>query len=106
MSTHYTTHFPADAIPRRTPDSARQGPQAEQPVVLIAFAKLVVMVAALVTFTPLWLDLLVQMAYGAPPQAWGALRLLAVGGAAGFMVLGLLILKVWTGLLKHLARAD
>ena len=106
MFTHYSTHVPADAMPRGATGSAVQSPQAEQPVVLIAFAKLVLMVAMLVTFMPLWLEMLGQLAYGPPPQAWGALRLLAVGGAGGFMILGLLILKVWTGLLKHLARAD
>lgn len=106
MISHYTTHFPADAMPRSTTGSEANSQQAEHPFVLIAFAKLVLMVGLLVTFMPQWLDLLGQMAYGPPPQAWGALRLLAIAGAAVFLGLGLLILKVWTGLLKHLARAD
>jgi hypothetical protein len=106
MYSYQTTHFPADAMPRGGTTADGSSDRAEQPVVLWAFAKLVLMVAALVILTPGWLDLLGELAYAPPPQAWGTLRLVALGGSAGFFTLAVLILKVWTGLLKHLARAD
>ena len=102
MSSYHTTHFPADAMPR----GDRVADRAEQPVVLVAFAKLVLMASALVILTPLWLELLGDLAYRQPDPSWAAVRLLALGGGIGFMAVCLLILKVWTGLLKHLARAD
>lgn len=102
MSSQSTTHFPVDAIPRSVGGSGKS----DQPVVIVAFAKLVIMVSALAIFTPPWLDLLRELAYGPPPQAWGTLRVVALAGSAAWLALGLMTLKVWTGLLKFLARAD
>ena len=102
MSSQITAHFPADSVPRG--DGGARSP--ERPVVLIAFAKLVLMAGALVVLTPLWLDVLSQLAYGPPPQAWVTLRVVALLGGAAWVVLAGLILRVWTRLLKHLARAD
>jgi hypothetical protein len=102
MSSQFTTHYPAETLPRRVgaPGSA------EQPVVLLAFAKLVVMAAAMVLFTPFWLEQVADFATGPGPQSWLALRFAAFGGVAALLVLAVMILKVWTGLLKHLARLD
>jgi hypothetical protein len=102
MSSQFTTYNPAETLSRRVgaPGSA------EQPVVLLAFAKLVIMVAAMVLFTPFWLDQLAGFATGPGPQAWLALRFATFGGFAALLVLAVMILKVWTGLLKHLARRD
>jgi hypothetical protein len=102
MPSQSTTHFPADSIRRGDGGSV----SSDQPVVLIAFAKLVVMTGILVIFTPAWLELMAQLAYGPPPQAWGAFRVVALLGSIGFLALAAMILRVWTGLLKHLARAD
>ena len=102
MSSQLTTHFPVDAIPRG--DGGSGG--SEQPVVRVAFAKLIVMAGALILFTPAWLDLVGQLAYGPPPHAWGAFRVVALAGSVGFLALGVMFLRVWAGLLKHLARAD
>ncbi len=102
MSSQSTTHFPAGAIPRGDSASA----QSDQPVVLLAFAKLVVMVGVLAILTPAWLDLLRELADTHSSQAWGALRVVAFGGGAAWITLGALTVKVWVGLLKFLARAD
>ena len=102
MSSQHTTHFPAPAMP--SGDGKTANP--EQPVVLVAFAKLVLMTGALVLFMPFWLDVLQDLVAGSPPQAWGALRVVVVGGAAAIVLLAVLSLKVWAGLIKHLARAD
>jgi hypothetical protein len=102
MSSQFTTHHPAGTLPRRVgaPGSS------EQPVVLLAFAKLVVMVAAMLLFTPFWLDQVAGFAAEPGPQSWLALRFAAFGGIGAMLVLAAMILKVWTGLLKHLARLD
>jgi hypothetical protein len=77
----------------------------EKPVVLLAFAKLVVLVGALAIFTPAWLELLGELA---DPQshAWGTLRIVTLSGAAAWIALGALAVKTWVRLIKFLARAD
>jgi hypothetical protein len=104
MYPHYTTYFPADAMPRAANTGEPITRRAERPFVLLAFAKLVLMVGALVIFAPAWLDLLREMADA--PQGWGSHPVAVLAGGAAVITLGVLILKVWTGLLKHLARAD
>ena len=101
MSSQSTTHFPVDGIPRGDGASG----QADQPVVLLAFAKLIILVGFLTVFTPAWLDMLRELAEGHSSQ-WGTLRVVALVGAAAWIALGALAVKVWVGLLKFLARAD
>lgn len=102
MSSQCTAHHPVGTLPRRVgaPGSA------EQPVVLLAFAKLVVMVAAMLLFAPFWPDQIAGFAAEPGAQSWLALRFAAFGGVSAMLVLAVMILKVWTGLLKHLARLD
>lgn len=102
MSSQYTAHFPVDSIPRG--DGGSGG--SEQPVVLSAFAKLALMAAALLIITPIWLDVMAQLVYGPAPQAWGTLRIVGLVGGTGLVAVAALFLRVWTGLLKHLARLD
>lgn len=102
MSSQFTTHLPADSMARG--DGGSGSP--EQPVVLIAFAKIVVLAAALFLFTPPWLETLAQLAYGPAPQAWGLFRLVALVGSVALLADVVMLLRVWTRLLKHLARAD
>ena len=102
MSSQYTTHFPVDSIPRG--DGGSGG--SEQPVVLSALAKLALMAAALLVVTPAWLDVMAQLAYGPAPQAWGMLRIVALVGGTGLLAVAVMFLRVWTGLLKQLARMD
>ena len=102
MSSPSTTHFLVGARPR----SGAASSHSEQPVVLLAFAKLVLMIGALAIFTPPWLDLLGDLAQGSSSEAWRAFSVLGLAGGTVWLGLGVLILKVWTGLLKHLARAD
>lgn len=102
MSSQLTTHFPVDAIPRG--DGAPRNP--EQPVVLLAFAKLIVLAGALAIFTPAWLDLMTALANGPQTQSWVMLRLVALVGGAGVLAAAGMFLKVWADLLKHLARLD
>jgi hypothetical protein len=104
MYPHYNSHFPADAMPRAANPGDPITGRAERPFVLLAFAKLVLMVGALVIFAPAWLDWLREMTDA--PRAWGPLPAAALAGGAAVVTLCLWILKVWTGLLKHLARAD
>ena len=102
MSSPSTTHFPAATLPGSGGASA----PSDQPVVLIAFAKLVVLVGALAILTPAWLGLLVELADPQSSPAWGTLRVVALSGAAAWITLGVLAAKVWVGLIKFLARAD
>ena len=102
MSSQYTTHFPVDSIPRG--DGGSGG--SEQPVVLSAFAKLALMAAALRILTPAWLEVMAQLVYGPAPQAWGMLRIVALVGGTGLLAVAVMFLRVWTGLLKQLARMD
>lgn len=103
MSSQFTAHFPADSIPRG--DGGSGG--SEQPVVLPALAKLTLMAAALIVLTPIWLQTLAGLAYDSTTfQAWGILRIAALVGGAGFITVAVMFLRVWTGLLKYLARRD
>lgn len=102
MSSQLTTHFPVDAIPRGDGGSG----SSEQPLVLIAFAKLIVLAGALLVFTPAWLNLMGALAFGPPPQEWAMFRILALVGSAGVLAAAAMFLKVWTDLLKYLARLD
>ena len=102
MSSPSTTHFPMGTLPGGDGASATS----EKPVVLIAFAKLVVLVGALTIFTPAWLELLGGLADPQSSRAWGMLRVVALTGAAAWITLGALALNVWVGLIKFLARAD
>ena len=102
MSSPSTTHFPMGTLPGSDGASATS----EKPVVLIAFAKLVVLVGALAIFTPAWLELLGELADPQSSRAWGMLRVVALTGAAAWITLGALALNVWVGLIKFLARAD
>lgn len=102
MSSPSTTHFPVGTLPRGGGASA----SSDQPVVLFAFAKLVVLVGALAILTPAWLELLGELADPQSSRAWGTLRVVALSGAAAWITLGALTVKVWVGLLKFLARAD
>jgi hypothetical protein len=102
MSSQSTTHFPVGTLPRGDGAPA----SSEQPVVLFAFAKLVVLVGLLAILTPPWLDLLGELAGAQSSGAWGMLRIVALTGAAAWIMLGALAVKVWVGLLKFLARAD
>jgi hypothetical protein len=90
------------ALPRGGGASA----SSDQPVVLIAFAKLVVLIGTLAILTPAWLDLLGELADPQSSGAWGTLRIVALSGAAAWITLGALAVKTWVGLLKFLARAD
>ena len=98
MASQYTTHYAADSLARA---DVRTG-SPDHPTVLLAFAKLVLIGGALALFTPFWLDLLQVLV----EDNWGALRLVALGGGAGIIVLAALFVGVWAGLLKYLARAD
>jgi hypothetical protein len=102
MSSPSTTHFPMGTLPRGDGASA----VAEKPVVLIAFAKLVVLMGALAIFTPVWLELLGELADPQSARAWGTLRVVALTGAAAWFTVGALALNIWIGLIKFLARAD
>ncbi len=102
MSSPSTTHFPLGALPGGDGASA----VSEKPVVLIAFAKLVILAGALAIFTPAWLELLGELADPQSSRAWGTLRVVALTGAAAWITLGALAVKVWVGLIKFLARAD
>jgi hypothetical protein len=102
MSSPSTTHFPMGTLPRGDGASA----SSEQPVVLIAFAKLVILVGALAILTPAWLDLLGELADAQSSRAWGTLRVVALFGAAAWIAMGAMAVKVWVGLIKFLARAD
>jgi len=97
MSSDYLSHVPADAVPQAHPVLGR----AAQPVLPPMLAKAVLMVAALVLFIPLWLDLLVQLGSA---ESWYFLRLLALGGIAGIVTLSVLILKLSNAMLKHPGR--
>jgi hypothetical protein len=117
MASQFSTHFSENGFARgasqigksagnaelvgQAGQVGRQG-QSEQPIVLLAFAKLVLIGGALILFMPFWLDVMRALVDG----SWVALRLVAVGGGAGIVVLGALFVKVWADLLKHLARAD
>jgi hypothetical protein len=105
MSSSSISHLPSDAIPQ---DAARpvQAPAKQKPVVLQAFAKLVLLVGALAVLTPLWLELLGGAASSEQPDSWIAVRVLVVTGSVGLFALGAIAIKVWTELLKYLARAD
>lgn len=100
MSRHYSSDYPVDAMP----GGVGQADAPEKPVVLVAFAKIVVLLGALFLFAPSWLGVLSDLADGPPPVAWHSLRLAALGGIALMVTVAVLILKVWSGLLKHLAR--
>jgi len=102
MSSQSTTHFPVETLPLGDGAPA----SSEQPVVLLAFAKLVILVGLLAVLTPPWLDMLGELARAQSSGAWGTLRIVALTGAAGWIVLGALAVKVWVGLLQFLARAD
>ena len=97
MSSDYSSHVAADSMPQ----SDHVPGHSAQPVVVPPFAKLVIMVGALVIFTPPWLNLLVQLGSA---QSWYALRLLALGGSAGVVTLLVLIFKLSSGLLKTAGR--
>jgi hypothetical protein len=101
MSSQSTTHLPQGTIPR---GDGRSGTP-EQSVVFIAFAKLVFLAAALTILTPAWLDLVAHFASESSPQTSGMLRVVSFAGSAGFLAGVAIFLRVWTGLLKHLATA-
>ena len=102
MSSSTTVHLPTDAIPSGADASRGQEP----PVVLIAFAKLVLLVGTAVFLVPVWLALVGDAASGPVQDSWAALRLLVVGGSVVVFALLLTAAKVWLGLLKHLARLN
>ena len=102
MSSPSTTHFPMGTLPGGDGASA----VSEKPVVLIAFAKLVVLLGALVIFTPSWVELLGELADAQSSRAWGTLRMVALTGAATWIALGALAARTWVGLIQFLARAD
>ena len=96
MSTDYLPHYPADTVPRSQPNAVLT----ERPVVLPTVAKLVLIIATLVIFTPMWLTLARQLGVA---ESWYALRLLALGGIGGIVTLLVLVVKLSGGLVKHLA---
>lgn len=100
MSSQSTTRFPVEAFLR---GFGRSG-SSEQPVVLLAFAKLVVIAGFLALFTPAWIELSRELAGSS--QSWSTLRLVALSGATVWIAAVALAVKVWVGLLKFLARAD
>ena len=100
MSRQYSSHYPVDAMPGGVGNANAP----EKPMVLVAFAKIVVLVGALLLFAPSWLEVLRDMAGGPPPVAWHSLRVAVLGGIALMVTVAVLVLKVWSGLLKHLAR--
>jgi hypothetical protein len=100
MSSQSTTRFPVEAFPRGVGTSG----SSEQPVVLLAFAKLIVIAGFLAIFTPAWMDLSRELA--ATSHTWDTLRVVALAGAAVWIGMGAMAVKVWVGLLKFLARAD
>jgi hypothetical protein len=101
MSSPSTIHLPADAIPRR----ANVSGTGERPVVLLAFAKLVLLIGSADFLGPIWLAL-VGEALAAPNESWLALRLLVLSGSVSLLAIAMMALKVWTRLLKHLALAN
>lgn len=102
MSSPSTTHLPMGTLPGGDGLSATS----EKPVVLLAFAKLVVLVGALAIFTPAWIELLGELADPQSSRAWGTLRVVALTGGAAWITLGALAVSTWVGLIKFLARAD
>ena len=105
MSSPSTVHVPADAIPRAAYHTGTKGsPGEERPVVLIAFAKLVLLIGSLVLLAPIWFAMAAEAAAG--PGPWIPLRFLVVAASLGIFAFALMALKVWAGLLKHLALAD
>lgn len=70
----------------------------------MAFAKLVLLVGSLVLLAPIWFSMAGDAASG--PGPWVPLRFLVVAASVGLFAIGLMALKVWADLLKHLARAD
>ncbi len=98
MASQHPIPFSAETLTGRAGKTGNQEP----PVVQLAFAKLVILGAALALFTPYWLNLLL----GLVEVNWVALRLVTLGGSALVVALAVLFVKVWVGLLKHLARAD
>lgn len=102
MSSQHTTHLPVGS----TPMGAGASECSERPVVLIAFAKLILLAGVLAVFMPPWLTLMGDLAYGPPPKAWDAFWVIALTGGGGLLAVMVMFLKVWTRLLKRLARAD
>ena len=105
MSSPSTIHVPSDAIPSAGNFARDQKcPVEDRPVVLIAFAKLVLLVGSLVLLAPIWYAMAGEAAAG--PGPWIPLRFLVVAASVGIFAFALMALKVWAGLLKHLAQAD
>jgi hypothetical protein len=100
MSFNHLSHV----VPAAAETRARVAPskRAEQSAVLLAAAKLVLIAGALGIlglFMPMWLAKLVEL--GAA-ESWYTLRLLALGGGAGIITLLVLVLKLWTNLVREL----
>jgi len=105
MSSPSTIHVPSDAMPPAGYlAGSRERPVQGRPVVLIAFAKLVLLVGSLVLLAPIWFAMAGEAASG--PGPWIPLRFLVVAASVGLFAFALMALKVWAGLLKHLAQAD
>ena len=105
MSSPSIIHVPADAMPRPGHFNVNnERGDEKRPVVLIAFAKLVLLVGSLVLLAPIWFAMAAEVASG--PGPWIPLRFLVVGASLGIFAFALMALKIWAGLLKHLALAD
>ena len=105
MSLHSTLHVPADAMPQAAHYAGdKERPVKERPVVLIGFAKLVLLVGSLVLLAPIWFAMAGEAAAG--PGPWIPLRFLVVAASVVIFAFALMVLKVWADLLKHLAQAD
>jgi len=102
MSSILSSHAPADRLSDRLSSTRPTTGTAESPVVLLRFAKLVVVFAALALLTPYWLDLMHQLGVA---QSWYSLRLVAIFGGAGVLTLLVVAVSLLAAQLKHLARA-
>ena len=102
MASPTTSHLPLDAMPRAggTPD------RREQSVVLKSFVVLMLMVAALAVFVPVWLDLIRDLAQASQSQPWGLIRGVVLGGAGMIVAIVATLIVTWARLLKLLARTD
>jgi hypothetical protein len=98
MSSNLASHAPSDGPSSIRPTTGT----AESPVVLLRFAKLVTVFAALALLTPYWLNLMHQLGVA---QSWYSLRLLAIFGGAGVLTLLVAAVSLLAAQLKDLARA-